>query len=499
MKLLKSSQHLTMACILLYLLILWINLLWGERIPINHHLGFDGTAYGEIAVHFKKLILSKSLNRYIIHRILPSGLIWLFLKCSGLTLSLYQIPSAFAILNGLLISLSLFLWLSIAKHQKWGNQLTLLSLTLLFLNFAIFKMSAYYPTLTDIPAFFLGTLLCYGVVKHKPFWILASGIFSLFTFPSHFALTFIFLALTQREFLCEFIWKKNPSLFAGLITLCLFAITYFLYKYINHHGRYFMPMGRINNPAVTALSGMLSLGVFFLGVRTVLFNWIKNNPARPIELRACFNSGKLILLLLSIAWIAFKIVHPFSQNITVLSLPEFLDHLTTQSLAYPFIHIISHTIYYGALIPLLILFWKPVTLCAKEMGVSFVIFLLFSLLFSIESESRQFINLIPLLVFILIQSFHTSSIVVSTSFLSLSVGINLFLSKCWLLLNQSEWPNAETVYHNELLILQSPMQWYFMQQGPWMGHTAYLVNSIITLMIFAILYFYFHQKNKTPL
>src|ERR1700692_3443195 len=91
----------------------------GERIPIYNGFGWDGTIYAAYAQNFWA-VLRHTNDIYHINRILPSFIIYCFLKLSHLnTKSPTIIVDSFILFNSLLFILTAYFWFKICDYKKF--------------------------------------------------------------------------------------------------------------------------------------------------------------------------------------------------------------------------------------------------------------------------------------------------------------------------------------------------------------------------------------------
>lgn len=82
---------------------------------------------------------------------------------------------------------------------------------------------------------------------------------------------------------------------------------------------------------------------------------------------------------------------------------------------------------------------------------------------------------------------------VSWYFTNAFIFLSLVVSKVWLPINHGSWPADQ----GAAVTLAFPMQWYFMNYGPWMSQQMYLVNMTIAVSLFLCLFFLVKKVNLT--
>jgi len=466
--------------LLIFLFFGWLIgcIFFGERIPTSDGLGYDGITYAKIALQLPSLI--HHLPIYTTQRILPSSVIYFFSQLTHSNLTNADMPMVFSIYNTTILLIAVLTWRAIANHFKWSPQVRLISFAGLFLNFAILKMNTYYPILTDTTAFVLGVLMVYFFIANKNHWLLLTSMLGAFTFPTLFyigLILFIFSGLEKQNLNSYIRPSKGHTFFSLLHTIAITATAFFFFYTISSTGE--QPLGRIDAMPILTLS-LLALFFYVFFSASPLYRCYLTTLSR-------IRSGMTFRLFPAVFSIIFinSLIHFFSTNDPgALTLSLFSRAVMVQSLAYPFNFLISHVLYYGPIVCLLVLYWKEAVnwIENQKLGLLFITALYVTL--SIGSESRQFINFLPFVVITTAEVLSKKNI--SWNFTYTFVLLSLAISRVWLPLNHGAWPSLDT--NSPLITLEFPMQWYFMNQGPWVSHTMYFINLLIVSTLFLFLY-----------
>src|SRR5262249_2247085 len=108
------------------------------------------------------------LDGYYVQRVLPSAVLHHVLRLLAIPPTKPVIVWSFGLLNAALLALTAYIWCRVADQLGVGGRGRWLGFVGLFVNYAVLKMAAYYPVLTDIPAFAVGMLMlsCYLGRRH---------------------------------------------------------------------------------------------------------------------------------------------------------------------------------------------------------------------------------------------------------------------------------------------------------------------------------------------
>ena len=172
---------------------------------------------------------------------------------------------------------------------------------------------------------------------------------------------------------------------------------------------------------------------------------------------------------------------------------DFLVYIFASALTEPFIFLVSHTVYYGPIVLLLILFWKPFCVEINAYGIGFRLFVALNLLLSVCPQSRFQMPSVGALIIILMKILDKEWF--RNWSLSLWLLLSLFYSKIWYTFNTSPMNPDGTIagFHT------FPLQNLFMNIGPWMSPAMYLVQGCVVLATGALLIILVtHQQRLRP-
>jgi hypothetical protein len=183
-----------------------------------------------------------------------------------------------------------------------------------------------------------------------------------------------------------------------------------------------------------------------------------------------------------------------NQLISKISIPEevftpivFVYNILQQSIDNPLVFLIAHIIYLGPALVLALLFYKPFIKTVVELGDSAIAYFILLLVLSIGSETRQFIHFYPFIIVVLMITLNQYQIKFSQAILF--TVLSLLASKCW-------FPINRTGSFTQYLYAQFPDQYYFMNHGPFMNDTSYLINTSIVLLLAFIIWILFVSTKR---
>lgn len=456
--------------------------LFYEHVPANNGLGWDGKNYAQLTITFEKMVEAGQVDSYQYQRILTPAIIYYLCKWFHIPLSVETVPLIYGIYNLVLIIGSALLFFAICTSLRINKNLEIIGFASIFFNYFILKNTPYYPVLTDISAFFMGMLLCYCFIKQYTPGMLITLLLGHFTYPL-FLLSSLPLFANIRTNL--FTARVNTAVFfkvlaVGLIAIILIVLALMLtVPDLLLIPRYTMPLNRYLLP----LSVLLLL-VYIWRLITVFGHF-------PLAPAAQHTRWWLIRIIGALFFVA-----ACSYVISTISIPEdvftprvFLMNIFQQSIANPLAPIVSHIIYFGPAILLVVFFYRPFAHTILQTGDSALAYFLIAALLSLGSESRQFVHFYPFVIVMLMISLNDLAISGRQAFLFCA--LSLVLSKCWFTINV---PGIFEQYD----FMNFPDQRYFMNHGPFMNNLSYFINLGIAALTGMMLFLLFKTYLRKP-
>ncbi len=466
----------------------FLNLLFSEKIELFNGHNWDGVSYVAWAKDFFHEAFEKGLSDYSVQRIFLSFIIHYGLRTLGIPLQETNIIFAYGVWNLGLLVLSAYVWGLISDCLNLTNRGKWLGFCGLFINYPILKMNFYYPVLTDTTAFTLGMLSFYFYLTRRSKALLATSLIGAFTWPTIFffgLLLFLFSNWKgQKENVSSKASKRGWPM-ALLMTLLVFGFV--LKVIVKTH--YFTQLTKVHvyqppNLSVLNLSIVLLLSYIFF-VYHYLFN------ATPIGWREIWSQMSVKRLLATIACFAVVqwLIHTLAVEEHLVTPIRHLYRNHTVAISNPLIWGVAHVVYYGPILILTAFLWKPICRAIQPYGIGLVLMVTGALFFSIDSESRHWINFLP--IFIAFTCKVTDTLSWKTSYYWL-IGIGAFLySKVWFDIN----PLGPGSDHGNVLLF--PYQKYYLSHGPFMSDMSYIAQGSIVLWTALLFYFVLFKYPST--
>ena len=440
-----------------------ISVAWGEKIPINGGLGWDGRAYASMA----QSLNLRAFDTYYFQRTLPSILVHFALVVSRQPLDDQHVILAFGLLNLGAMLLACILYRGIADELGLENVGFWFGFVAIFVNFASLKMTWYYPVLTDATAAALALAMLLFYLRRQTSLLLLVALLGAYTWPTLFDAG-IFLLAFQREPIVEKDEGTSKWLAVGLATsVCAVAVLHF---YVMHR-----PVeAGVPQPIRVAIPLSLLISALYVYSGSAVL-------IKGINWRAWMGSFTLGRAAIAVAFVLLVKTPVYlwaNHLLRAVSTLGTIDRTVRHSVAKPLVFMVSHPMYFGPMFLLLVFYWKPFSQIIRGYGIGLVLIIWMGVYTSLIPESRQSIP----------------SYVIAAPFLGLLVdklalpGRFLWLTGALAIVSTRVWMRMNLPAFDDQQYQGFPFQNYFMMQGPWMSNQMYLFQGAIVLVAAALLY-----------
>lgn len=475
-------------------------------IPIASGFGWDGVFYGQVAMDFQHMI--GSMDNYHSGRIFPGVLIHYILVLLRAPLTVSSALRAYQVYTVCILTASSWLWVKVSERANLSPMAGWTGFVALFVGYPVLNCFFYYPSLTDITVFFMGMAMLYAHLTRNRALLLAVSILSFFCWPTGIVIGMILFVWSGLE---NTFWVERrkgiwPLL---LIALVLSPLLFQIIRIANidsvvhfaaTHG---LGGERVQDLVaegagksynwLALISSLVMVGFLLFIYWRLLWNFdvvgfIRASFKTDILLRA----GVALVLLVVLSILKRKLYDPTLPTVTFQAYVRDVIYLSTR---FPFQFLICPISYWGPVVLLLVLFFRDWVRVVKSTHLPLMLGLLFTLLFSINAESRSITNFYPMLVFGVVLAIDFSRLKHLRLLLGLLVAVSLLYSKIWLPIHL---PATVFPVKIETGLGQFPMQWYFMNFGPWINGQMYLVHTLAAVIFFGVFYFAKRCFSRTP-
>jgi len=448
----------------------------GPRVENAGGLGWDGQDFGPMAQDLKEAVTSGKIPTYRLVRFVPSVVVGGASRLLGNpSPGPADLANDFAIANLILVLGSAALWRRIARLSEFPGWVSWLGFLFLFCNYAMVRAPYFDAVMTDYFGLFLAMLSLDSYLRGRTAMLAASTVAGAFTWPILFFVNGAMLVMPVRPAEAERETAPVPDAprvadrLARAAAVCVFVA-------LSIHFIYFdpipLPYGaeQIVRPLLP-VSMACALAYVIWVARCMSF--------LPLARKSNFDTRGAAILLLSL--LMYSLVHEYlvraSGNDTALNSPAMmLQFMSTQSLVRPGSFVLAHVCYWGAWVLPFVMWLKPVFEASRRWPAIYLLVAVSSVFF-IFTESRYAMCFLPVVVFafcnVLARGRAPPAKVLAALLLVTLIG-----SRFWLPMSRAGEFDA---------LLQFPAQWYFMNNGPWMGWGGYWFNFAQVLICAAIL------------
>jgi hypothetical protein len=483
-------------------LIIFISVFFGEKVPLNNGHGWDGEIYFQIAKNtsFTEFFDGKTISKYYIKRALPFLIVGKISGFCSIDLDLVMKITSF-----LSILISMYFVVKIMDILMFKTNQKVLTIICLFCNYSILKMIGYYPWLTDQFAFLLTIVSIYYFLRGSNLGLIMCIILMSFVWPVVLFMYLMLLSLNCKTELsdkqlrriplpkfrfCNFLWTKKLAIIMSLSVS--FIRVYITWQYPRN-----IYLKRLIFTEFYPFLGLVANILFYTFI-TYHFVRIVQIWIRKFQIKFGFSRNVYLrIILIFLIWIVVNIVQ------TSLCNPEIPDAATPFNFVTGVLLVISNlpADIWVSLIPyfgiVFVLFFINFIKIRKEIlkfnFLSFTAFMLFFVFF-MNGEQRGNIMIFPLLTFWIISILSNEILEnLSQSKLYLIFFGTLLISRFYVFLNRSQFVQVIKTYGGRdfdqiYYFNNSFVQRYFMYWSHWMNFNGWLFMLITSLFGFTFVY-----------
>ncbi|MBF9143447.1 hypothetical protein [Hymenobacter properus] len=457
-----------------------------DIIPLHHGFAWEGdTYYKPVATGFPHQLFDVGINSYTIQRILPFALLYGFFKTFNIPFLDQNLILWMQGFNLLLGAIIVYAWHRIAVQMRFSLAAEWVGYLALMVNFAFAKYDLYIPFTTDRLSTTVGLISLLLYLRGKTLGLWLNALISLAIWPTALFYNALLLFIPREEPLPR---TQNPLLsqlwavgIAGAFSLLFIGVLYVRHVPVPPR---MTPDVHPLLPVSIALTALYLYYTQLTLARRVLPGWadmwglIKRLLRPRIEW--------LYVLGLFAAYVALTrgLGDPSRPY---LPFKTFLINTTFAVLQRPLQFLVAHGVYYGLSLLLMILFWPRVLAALQRLGLGLGLMLMVVMVQSINSETRQLANVLPLLA--LVTAVVADALPLRRAAIVWTAALLLLVSKLWLPFNwfdptfgqsNDRFPSFSFVHTG--IMLHWPFQVYFMNQGPWISN-EYLLGQAVALVI----------------
>ncbi|WBA41958.1 hypothetical protein [Hymenobacter canadensis] len=463
-----------------------------EIMPYNKGFAFEGfVIYKPFAKDAYNSLFVEKMNSYSIQRILPYLLLNASFNIFGIDFSDSNMLWFFKIMHYVLLIMIIYVWDKLSSHLKLGLSGQWIGFISLIMNVSNLKFDFYLPFTYDKLAIFSGLVSMYLYYSNKKYFLLLNSILALIIWPTSIVFNLIMILVPCN---IKVVVDKNKilgaawSFFVAGALISLFIIV----VYVKH-----IPELPGIAPTVHQL---LPFSILIVCLYLLYTQYNLSVLVFP-------NTGKEILSKLKeILSIDFKWINALVVILAYYGLTRVLGdvtnaYLTPQRFAINFTYcalqrpgqfLIAHAVFFGVPVILFSVFRHRIIAVIAELGYGMVLMIIVVLIQAVNSETRQMANVLAMIV--LPVAIAADSVKATPRAIWATFGISLLLSKTWLPFNlfDSQKYVSNNIFpmndFEKMNYLVWPQQIFFMNMGPWMSNNSLIVQGLVIVIMYFILY-----------
>lgn len=462
-----------------------IHSFFGELIPYNGGLGWDGVAYYGITRDFHNLIMSHGIDKYYMSRFLPFAVIHSVLWICEIPVTVENALLGAKVLNCFSLILLTIYFFKLSALLKWNLKSEILAFSFVFFNYPVLKHFGYYPLGTDCVALLFSYAGIFYYFSHNLKGQIVIGLLSLVTFPIVSAVLLI-LALFPRDPVRPLEKEDKLSLIISkvlrFVFVCIPVMFFVLRIYLNRLNvpEMFVTTRGDSGPFIGCAS-LLSVVVFYYLSTLCLVANYRNLIIKIFNKRNCFK----ILIGIFFFYVLFECLRlvggPTERHNLFL---QFMG-MYTYSQSDIFIFLETPFIYLGLFPLLVMLSWNSIfESVRKEFGIGYFVVMILFLIMLMDIETRKLVAFYPILLIPLINYIQTLNL--KKQVILIIPFVCLLTSFFWFNINT---PDINDAFEQPIATyVNFPAQRFFMFHGLWQSHSVYLVTILIEIFLGVLIY-----------
>ena len=403
----------------------------------------DGAVYFNMLREMPEALFDK-YDTYVFSKILVILILHYLFEFFNILKTSDNVITAFTIMNFILMACSSFIWANICKRNVISPRISFISFAFLYINFFSLKFIFYYPVLVDVPSFFLGMLILYGVVSAKTWVVAVATLCGAFVRPSlkYIGLGALILGReTEYKLPAQSNYESNVSRFSWPAA---FAVAVLFVGYANYwwYGRAIREIegGGASESLWPVILNKIEHSPHITILVTLIFVYFGLKPLLPRpDIMATLRTIKVKNLVWAVAVYAliWLILRNFATSADAYSAFGHFTQLIFLSVKDPFRFIVTHVYYFGPVILFAIVLWPKICAEARSYQATGVFFLGLLFINGLHPESRLSLDLFPFLVFFVTLAaerhlnISRSFTVKEKTIAALLLAFSIFISKVW--------------------------------------------------------------------
>jgi hypothetical protein len=384
-----------------------------------------------------------------------------------------QMVHAQTVVNALLLAASATAFFDFLTRMGVRRGAALLSLATLVFSWPFLVMPMYYPVLSDPMALAVACLSCWLWERRKSGWLVLLTAYSPFVVAGLFVVPLVLAALPRSRSGGVYVGKDARAL-RYLALLAGAAVSVWLFRQLMHmpDERILAPGGGVQ-PGIAAWHG---LSAAIGGVLVLFCVYLAAGIGIKAYRSRCVSWVGLVAAVLA-AGVSTVVILRYLLGNPGFRGPPLLDNIFLQTVVLPFAPTVAHFLYFGG--PFLLAcaaLWRYARNTRTDALPFFVLAAIFLPILALGSESRQWLEVFPILVACVALTPMSNAV----RGLAVAAALLLCVPALWLAGAITDPAPALADFST------GAWQLYFGRQGPWMAFATYRIGLCVVAGFIAL-------------
>ncbi len=487
------SATSVLVSILLLASVAVFNLIFVDRIPLGNGFGCEPAIYYKaVIIQFDKLFFGHMIDTYTIQRVLPYAIVHYVIGFCKLPFTEISMLNTYNVYQFTISIIGVVYWFRLARIIGLNRTGYWFGFAALFVNFATLKMDFYNSATQDRSALIFGLISFYYYVAKQPLRLFITAVLSLAVWPTSLPYNILLLLFDRESKLVEAAQTTRSSKVI-LVLACLGLLAAVSFAYVSGYHK----ESTVTRPDLwmvplnlcTAMAYLVA-GLYVLISRADIVASLKLAVNKALFVRVVMVCG-----LVGFYFLLTKVMA--SHGLARFGPRAYFVNVGFCASTFPFVALVGHATYLGPAVALIAVCYSRYCHEVRKLGLGAVLALALAICQSVNSETRQILNVWP--IFVAPCAIMAGQLNFTKSFTIYFLIVSFICSLFWLRFNVFA-PADPTSYAMFPCVgnLQSfPAQIYFMNLAPWMSNIAYLMHGVLFCVLGLWLWRSVQAKTKT--
>lgn len=356
-----------------------------EKLPIQESTIGDSTFFLKVSMEFLDTFEKNNYSLWQVSEILPFALLNIIFVFAGFGLEPAFLQSGMILLNLFFLLISVYSFFRIMDMLQLNKNLECLAFVILFFNYFFLKEIWYNPFNNELAVLATGLVQVNLFLRNKRDVLLLVSFVGMFVSPFLPLIGLLFLVFPYDYHDVKI--SEKPISGISKVLILAFVLLLFVLGLIS---------GRLEQSWTHWMGFVMSV----LAFASLLYWTAKISPIEWHVARGFVKKGissKQIMILISGLAVVYTLLFLLSGAKKTFGILQFYQDELVSAFQFPFDFLISHTLYFGLLIPFSLIFLRKLIQESLFMGLGFTLILTIFLFIAIHPTSGHLVAFVPAL------------------------------------------------------------------------------------------------------